>query len=83
MADRNMLFSMVDDFNTMRRIVRNLLKEQGLNHVEEGEDGVEVLYKLRASRFDNVISDWNMPDMEGLTLLKTSRSNRALPHSRY
>ena len=61
MADKNMRFLVVDDFNTMRRIVRNLLKELGFNNVEEAEDGVDALGKLKAGGFDFVISDWNMP----------------------
>ena len=52
MADKNMRFLVVDDFNTMRRIVRNLLKELGFNNVEEAEDGVDALTKLRAGGFD-------------------------------
>ena len=66
---------MVDDFNTMRRIVRNLLKELGFNNVEEAEDGVDALTKLRAGGFDFVISDWNMPNMDGLQLLQTIRAD--------
>ncbi|PPS58371.1 hypothetical protein CRX72_15570 [Pantoea sp. BRM17] len=64
MADKNMRFLVVDDFNTMRRIVRNLLKELGFNNVEEAEDGVDALNKLRAGGFDFVVSDWNMPNMD-------------------
>ncbi|WP_058959713.1 chemotaxis response regulator CheY [Type-E symbiont of Plautia stali] len=78
MADKNMRFLVVDDFNTMRRIVRNLLKELGFNNVEEAEDGVDALTKLRAGGFDFVVSDWNMPNMDGLELLKTIRSDAAL-----
>lgn len=78
MADKNMRFLVVDDFNTMRRIVRNLLKELGFNNVEEAEDGVDALTKLRAGGFDFVISDWNMPNMDGLQLLQTIRADAAL-----
>ena len=78
MADKNMRFLVVDDFNTMRRIVRNLLKELGFNNVEEAEDGADALTKLRASGFDFVISDWNMPNMDGLQLLQTIRADAAL-----
>ncbi|SFM93036.1 two-component system, chemotaxis family, response regulator CheY [Izhakiella capsodis] len=78
MADKNLRFLVVDDFNTMRRIVRNLLKELGFNNVEEAEDGVDALNKLRASPFDFVISDWNMPNMDGLQLLQTIRADTAL-----
>lgn len=78
MADKNMRFLVVDDFNTMRRIVRNLLKELGFNNVEEAEDGVDALAKLRAGTFDFVISDWNMPNMDGLQLLQTIRADAAM-----
>ncbi|GLR07284.1 chemotaxis protein CheY [Mixta theicola] len=78
MADKNMRFLVVDDFNTMRRIVRNLLKELGFNNVEEAEDGVDALTKLRAGGFDFVISDWNMPNMDGLQLLQTIRADATL-----
>lgn len=78
MADKNMRFLVVDDFNTMRRIVRNLLKELGFNNVEEAEDGVDALAKLRTGGFDFVISDWNMPNMDGLQLLQTIRADDAM-----
>ena len=78
MADKNMRFLVVDDFNTMRRIVRNLLKELGFNNVEEAEDGVDALGTLKAGGFDFVISDWNMPNMDGLQLLQTIRADAAM-----
>lgn len=78
MADKNMRFLVVDDFNTMRRIVRNLLKELGFNNVEEAEDGVDALGKLKAGGFDFVISDWNMPNMDGLQLLQTIRADAVM-----
>ncbi|RWR03867.1 chemotaxis protein CheY [[Pantoea] beijingensis] len=78
MADSNMRFLVVDDFNTMRRIVRNLLKELGFNNVEEAEDGADALNKLRAGGFDFVISDWNMPNIDGLELLQTIRADAGL-----
>ena len=71
MADPNTRFLVVDDFSTMRRIVRNLLKELGYANVEEAEDGADGLAKLRAGHFDFVVSDWNMPNMDGLTMLQT------------
>ncbi|MEO1765868.1 chemotaxis response regulator CheY [Thiobacter aerophilum] len=80
MADPNMKFLVVDDFSTMRRIVRNLLKELGFANVEEAEDGVVALQKLRNGKFDFVVSDWNMPNMTGLDLLKAIRSDPALKH---
>ncbi|KQN53041.1 chemotaxis protein CheY [Erwinia sp. E602] len=78
MADKNMRFLVVDDFNTMRRIVRNLLKELGFNNVEEAEDGQDALNKLRTGGFDFVISDWNMPNMDGLQLLQAVRADATL-----
>jgi two-component system chemotaxis response regulator CheY len=71
-------FLVVDDFSTMRRIVRNLLKELGFTNVDEAEDGVVALAKLQAGGFDFVVSDWNMPNMDGLTLLQTVRSDPTL-----
>ena len=73
MADKELKFLVVDDFSTMRRIVRNLLKELGFNNVEEAEDGADALNKLQAGGFGFVISDWNMPNIDGLELLKTIR----------
>ena len=78
MSDKNLKFLVVDDFSTMRRIVRNLLKELGFSNVDEAEDGVAALQKLRDSSFGFVISDWNMPNMDGMTLLQTIRSEQAL-----
>src|ERR1019366_8923548 len=68
----------VDDFSTMRRIVRNLLKELGYTNVDEAEDGAMALSKLTHGQFDFVISDWNMPNMDGLTLLHNIRANPSL-----
>jgi two-component system, chemotaxis family, chemotaxis protein CheY len=75
MPDNNMKFLVVDDFSTMRRIVRNLLKELGFQNVEEAEDGVMALQKLSEGGYEFVISDWNMPNMDGLSLLKAIRAN--------
>ena len=81
MPDRSALkFLVVDDFSTMRRIVRNLLKELGFTNVDEAEDGVVALQKLKGGGFDFVVSDWNMPNMDGLTLLQTVRADPALKH---
>ena len=74
MADKSLNFLVVDDFTTMRRIVRNLLKELGFTNVDEAEDGQDALNKLQAGKFDFVISDWNMPNMDGLALLKNLRA---------
>lgn len=78
MADPKMRFLVVDDFSTMRRIVRNLLKELGYTNVDEAEDGVMALAKLRSETFDFVVSDWNMPNMDGLTMLQNIRADPAL-----
>jgi two-component system chemotaxis response regulator CheY len=78
MANPNTKFLVVDDFSTMRRIVRNLLKELGYSNVDEAEDGNMALNKLQSERFDFVISDWNMPVMDGLTLLTKIRENPEL-----
>ena len=79
MGDKTALkFLVVDDFSTMRRIVRNLLKENGFNNVEEAEDGAIALGRLKSGGIDFVVTDWNMPDMDGLTLLQSIRADPAL-----
>ena len=78
MADPKVKFLIVDDFSTMRRIIRNLLKELGYTNVDEAEDGVMALAKLRSDSFDFVVSDWNMPNMDGLTMLQQIRADPAL-----
>lgn len=79
MPDRTSLkFLVVDDFATMRRIVRNLLKELGFTNVEEAEDGAVALGKLQDGSFEFVVSAWNMPNMDGLTLLQNVRADAAL-----
>jgi two-component system chemotaxis response regulator CheY len=80
MSDPKMKFLVVDDFSTMRRIVRNLLKELGYTNVDEAEDGVVAMQKLTAGGFDFVVSDWNMPNMTGIELLKAIRANAQLAH---
>jgi len=74
----NIRFLVVDDFSTMRRIVRNLLKEIGHTNVEEAEDGQVALAKLRAGAFDFVVSDLNMPNMNGFELLRQVRADPKL-----
>lgn len=72
----------VDDFPTMRRIVRSLLRELGFSNIEEAEDGQEALSKLQSGDFEFVVSDWNMPNLDGLEMLKRIRSDektKALP----
>ena len=78
MSDKNLRFLVVDDFATMRRIVRNLLQDLGYQDIEEAEDGQDALHKLRAATFDFVVSDWNMPNLDGLELLKAIRSDAAM-----
>ncbi|MBC8639457.1 chemotaxis response regulator CheY [Caballeronia sp. EK] len=76
--DRNMKILVVDDFSTMRRIVRNLLKESGYVNIDEAEDGAAALARLRAGRYDFVISDWNMPILDGLSMLQEIRADASL-----
>ena len=73
-------FLVVDDFSTMRRIVRGLLKEMGCNNVEEAEDGQIALNTLKGGRFDFVVSDINMPNMNGFELLKAIKADANLKH---
>src|SRR5215471_14288033 len=71
-------FLVVDDFSTMRRIVRGLLKEMGCNNCEEAEDGQIALNMLKTTKFDFVVSDINMPNMNGFELLKSIRAEPGL-----
>ena len=77
---KEMKFLVVDDFSTMRRIIRNLLKELGYNNIDEAEDGSMALAKLKRETFDFIVSDWNMPVMDGLELLKAVRADPKLSH---
>ena len=78
MADPKMRFLVVDDFSTMRRIVKNLLHDLGYPNVTEADDGKTALPMLQAGGFDFLISDWNMPGMSGLDLIKAVRSDAKL-----
>ncbi|RJS95182.1 chemotaxis response regulator CheY [Salinisphaera sp. Q1T1-3] len=80
MATADLQILVVDDFSTMRRIVRNLLKELGYHNIEEAEDGAEALNKLGGGTFQFVVSDWNMPNLDGLEMLKRIRADDALKH---
>ena len=80
MNPSDLKFLIVDDFSTMRRIVRNLLKEIGFSNAEEAEDGVVALQMLKASRYDFVVSDINMPNMNGFELLKAIRADGGQKH---
>jgi two-component system, chemotaxis family, chemotaxis protein CheY len=68
----------VDDFPTMRRIVKNLLKQLGYENIDEAEDGSQALVKLKAGGYGLLITDWNMPVMEGIDLLKQLRADDSL-----
>ena len=76
--DKSMNVLIVDDYKTMLRIIRNLLKQIEFNNVEEATDGAEALSKLRAGSFGLVISDWNMQPMTGLQLLQEVRADARL-----
>jgi two-component system, chemotaxis family, chemotaxis protein CheY len=77
---KDLKFLIVDDFSTMRRIIRNLLKEAGFNNADEAEDGAVGLAKLKQGGFDFVVSDINMPNMNGFELLKAIRAEASLKH---
>ncbi len=77
-VDLNMKVLVVDDYKTMVRIIRNLLKQLNFNNVDEASDGSAALRKLREGNFGLVVSDWNMEPMTGLQLLKEVRSDNAL-----
>ena len=76
--DKDMHILIVDDFSTMRRITKNLLRELGFNNTAEADDGQTALPMLRSGRFDFLVTDWSMPGMDGLTLLKTIRADENL-----
>jgi two-component system, chemotaxis family, chemotaxis protein CheY len=78
--DKNMKILVVDDFSTMRRIVRNLLVEIGFSNplIQEADDGNNALAMLRAAPFDLVVTDWNMPNMTGIDLLRAIRAEATL-----
>jgi len=68
----------VDDFSTMRRIIKNLLRDLGFNNTSEADDGNTALPMLQAGDFDFLVTDWNMPGMEGIDLLKAVRADEKL-----
>ena len=78
MTPSDLKFLIVDDFSTMRRIVRGLLKEMGCNNADEAEDGVVALSMLKAQKYDFVVSDINMPNMNGFDLLKAVKADDRL-----
>ena len=73
-------FLIVDDFSTVRRIVRTLLRESGFSDADEAEDGLVALHKLQASEFDVVVTDINMPNMNGFQLLNAIKADDKLKH---
>jgi two-component system chemotaxis response regulator CheY len=75
MVDKTIGILVVDDFPTMRRIVRSLLKELGFTNVDEAEDGQDALNKLKAGGFKFVVADWNMPNLDGMEMLKQIRAD--------
>lgn len=74
----NLKILVVDDFSTMRRIIKNLLRQIGFSNIDEADDGSTALQRLKADPVDLVISDWNMPKMSGLDLLKAIRGDDKL-----
>ena len=77
-ADPNMKILVVDDMSTMRRIVKNILKQLGFNNLEDAENGQEALTKLKADTYGFVVSDWNMPVMMGIDMLRAIRADEKL-----
>ena len=75
MQDLKMKILVVDDFSTMRRIVKNLLKQLGFENIDEAEDGAQAYSKLKEGGYGFVVTDWNMPNIDGLDLLKKVRSD--------
>jgi two-component system chemotaxis response regulator CheY len=78
--DKNMKVLVVDDFSTMRRIVKNLLRDLGFTNIQEADDGSTALPMLQGGDFDFVVTDWNMPGMQGIDLLKAIRADSSLSH---
>ncbi|WP_448563769.1 chemotaxis response regulator CheY [Thalassotalea ganghwensis] len=78
--DKNMKVLVVDDFSTMRRIVKNLLRDLGFTNISEADDGSTALPMLQGGDFDFVVTDWNMPGMQGIDLLKAIRADANLAH---
>ncbi|MBN2539855.1 MAG: response regulator [Deltaproteobacteria bacterium] len=78
-VDKNIKILIVDDFGTMRKVIRNLLKQGGYTNIIEAEDGVVAFKEIKSQKIDFVISDWNMPNMTGYELLKAVRADDDLP----
>ncbi len=76
--DKNMKILIVDDFSTMRRIIKNLLRDLGFTNTSEADDGSSALPMLQSGNFDFLVTDWNMPGMTGIDLLKAVRADDKL-----
>ena len=76
--DKNMKILIVDDFSTMRRIIKNLLRDLGFSNTQEADDGQTALPMLQSGNFDFLVTDWNMPGMTGIDLLKAVRADEKL-----
>ena len=76
--DKNMKILIVDDFSTMRRIIKNLLRDLGFNNTQEADDGNTGLPMLQSGNFDFLVTDWNMPGMTGIDLLRAVRADAKL-----
>jgi two-component system, chemotaxis family, chemotaxis protein CheY len=77
-VDKDMKILIVDDFSTMRRIIKNLLRDLGFTNTSEADDGLTALPMLEGGKFDFLVTDWNMPGMQGIDLLKAIRANPEL-----
>lgn len=76
--NKSMKILVVDDFSTMRRIIKNLLRDLGFSNIEEADDGTTALPMLQSGDYDFVVTDWNMPGMQGIDLLRTMRADADL-----
>ena len=76
--NKNMKILIVDDFSTMRRIIKNLLRDLGFTNTQEADDGLTALPMLKSGDFDFLVTDWNMPGMTGIDLLKAVRADEKL-----
>lgn len=76
MFDKNTKILVVDDFSTMRRIIKSLLQGLGFTNIHEANDGLTALPKIRSEQFDLVLTDWNMPGMDGLEMVKAIRADQ-------
>jgi len=77
-VDKDMKILIVDDFSTMRRIIKNLLRDLGFTNTSEADDGLTALPMLQGGKYDFLVTDWNMPGMQGIDLLKAVRADAEL-----